>query len=123
MDDDKFYVEDQMVDDFYTEREKRLLDSLDSETEREQFRASIAETRQAFREVLSTEAGQRVLWSILGSANIYASTFSPNSWQAFNEGRRALGLEIVEQIVESSPESWLNMQAKYLNIQSFKLNK
>lgn len=123
MDDDKFYEDDDLDDNFLTLSEKKAFDNIHDEVEQQKFMTSIVNTREAFKEVLSTERGQQVIWGILMSCNIYASTFSPNSWQAFNEGRRSIGLELIEQIVASSPEAWVNMQAKYLNIQSFKLDK
>jgi len=58
--------------------------------------------QMALREVLRHEPGRLVLGEILEHAGIYEETFHPNHGQmSLNEGRRRLGLQIRQSILEA----------------------
>ena len=48
------------------------------------------------REVLKTSHGRDVVWHILGLAGIYSDAFTGNSTTFYNEGKRAVGLQVMQ---------------------------
>ena len=55
------------------------------------------------REVLSTPSGKRVAFWLIGLCKIFSTTFRRNSEAAFLEGRRSVGLELVQVIKAADP--------------------
>ncbi len=67
------------------------------------------------QEVLRHEHGRRVVWRWLGSAGIYTTTYRRDSNSTeFNEGRRSLGLEILDAIQQADPDAYIRMQQEAL---------
>ena len=64
------------------------------------------------REVLNTEAGQRFLWRILSECGIFRVSFdSMNSnYTVYNEGRRSIGLFILNELNEADYKIFSKMQ-------------
>jgi hypothetical protein len=65
------------------------------------------------KKLLDTPEGLRFLWRVLDLAGIYRTTFTGNSHTFFNEGRRALGLEIKADLLEVDPEHEGRMAKEY----------
>ena len=61
------------------------------------------------RDLLRTRSGQDVLWHILSLCGIYSTAFTGNSQTFFNEGKRAIGLEVLDLINQADPEAYANM--------------
>lgn len=61
------------------------------------------------RDVLSTKGGREVIHEILDMAGILTTTFTGNSQTYFLEGKRALGLDIIELMEEAEPTSYATM--------------
>lgn len=61
--------------------------------------------------VMATPQGRRVVRRWLAAAGIHRSTFAPGApdVSAYNEGRRALGLQIEEEVARHSPDHYLLM--------------
>lgn len=53
------------------------------------------------RAVLNTTAGRKVIWHLLSLCNLYVDNFTGNSQTFFLEGKRSVGLEIL-QLLESA---------------------
>jgi hypothetical protein len=65
-----------------------------------------AQTR-ALRELLDLPAGRRVVWRLLERAGLFRQSFTGEPLSsAFNEGRRALGLEMLAEIAEAAPDAY-----------------
>lgn len=64
--------------------------------------------------LLSEAYGRRIMWRMLERCGIYKTSFTGNSTTFFNEGRRAVGLETLEEIIASSPTSYTLMQSENL---------
>jgi len=64
--------------------------------------------------LLSETYGRRIMWRMLERCGIYKTSFTGNSTTFFNEGRRAVGLETLEEIIASSPTSYTLMQSENL---------
>lgn len=56
------------------------------------------------RVVLSTEEGMRVIQRIMDSCHVRKSTFTGNSQGHFLEGKRAVGNEILDIVIDHMPE-------------------
>lgn len=65
------------------------------------------------RKLLGTPEGLRFFWRVLDLAGIYRTTFTGNSHTFFNEGRRAVGLEIKADLLEVDPEHEGRMGKEY----------
>ncbi len=59
--------------------------------------------------VLSTPQGRRFLWRLLGVCHVFKTSFTGNSTTFFNEGKRDIGLRLLADINEASPDSYLKM--------------
>lgn len=59
--------------------------------------------------VLSTPQGRRFLWRLLGVCHVFKTSFTGNSTTFFNEGKRDIGLRLLADINEASPNSYLKM--------------
>lgn len=63
--------------------------------------------------VLKTRQGQRVLWHILGLCGVYNNNFSPErSTLEYLEGRRSIGIELLQAIEAVDPLAYANMIIK-----------
>lgn len=109
-----------------TQQEQRYISSLQDSEMIEAAESEARKLKESIVEVLSTPEGRDLVWYIFDSCDMFSTTFTGNSWQAFKEGRRAVGLELLEQINVTCPQEWIKMQAEKLNGTSFepyKLNK
>ena len=62
------------------------------------------------RQVMSTESGRRVVWSVLEQGKVFASTFAVDPCvTAFNEGQRNLALALFSRVMTVCPEQYLKM--------------
>lgn len=68
----------------------------------------------AWADVLATKAGRLVVWHMLAECRLYSPTFTGNSWGNFQEGRRAVGLEVLARIHETDPRHYILMQQEAL---------
>lgn len=59
------------------------------------------------RSVLNTVQGRRVVWRYLCECKVFETSFHPSGSQTyFNEGMRNIGLQLLADINESSPEAY-----------------
>lgn len=55
---------------------------------------------------------QRFMWRLLGECRMYESSFTGNSVTFYNEGKRAVGIFLHQEIIEAKPESFIEMMTK-----------
>ena len=70
------------------------------------FKAEAQARKQLYRdirEVLSTPAGKRIAFWLIGLCKVFSSTFRRNSEAAYLEGRRSVGLELLQVIKSADP--------------------
>lgn len=68
------------------------------------------------RRVLAIVEGRRVIWRLLSEAGIYRSTFDANALSmAFKEGKRDIGLFLIEDINAHAAASFAQMQREAAN--------
>lgn len=61
------------------------------------------------REVLSTRRGRRFYWELLEFCGIFKTSNSDQFQIFFNEGMRNVGLKLLADVNEASPEAYLLM--------------
>lgn len=59
---------------------------------------------------MSSKQGRRVVWRLLGEAGVFRSSFTGNSETFFREGKRAMGLHMLEEIQTHCAEAFGLMQ-------------
>lgn len=59
--------------------------------------------------ILSTSQGRRMLWRYLEHCGIYKDSFTGNSATFYNEGRRAVGIKLLDDITAADPDTYLTM--------------
>ena len=65
-------------------------------TQEEMIRAEIERRlTAAWEDLLDTEAGRLIMHDLMARTGIYMSTFVTNSTSAYLEGRRSIGLELI----------------------------
>lgn len=86
----------------------------------EKLAAATAErARDDLRAILATAEGRRFAWSILASAGVYGRSFTGEPLTtAHNEGRREVGLQLLERIEAQAPGSYLAMLREGLDDQT-----
>lgn len=67
------------------------------------------------KQVLETQSGRNYVWKLLTSCGIYKSSFTGNSTTFFNEGKRSIGLEMLEDILATVPNAYAKMSAENNN--------
>lgn len=60
--------------------------------------------------VMSSRRGRRFVWRLLDYTGLYRQSFTGNSETFFNEGRRNVGLFILDEVTSAAPDQWLQMQ-------------
>lgn len=61
--------------------------------------------------VLSTQAGMRFMWRLMGECGIHETSFHTNALvMAQKEGRRSIGLLLELNIAQACPNKFLEMQ-------------
>ena len=66
------------------------------------------------QKVLKIPEGRRLIWRILSEAGVFKASFSLNSMQtAFNEGRRDIGIWLIQDVDRAEPNAYAQMQREY----------
>ncbi len=66
--------------------------------------------KAAFRRFMSDAEGRMWIWDLLTLCGIFHSSFSVDALRtAFNEGRRDIGLRLLAEINQLSPEIYIKM--------------
>lgn len=61
------------------------------------------------RELLKTRPGKDFIWHILSICNLYGESFTGNSQTFYLEGKRAVGLEILQVLEDSDPTAYARL--------------
>lgn len=59
--------------------------------------------------LMASKRGRRIMWRILDRAGVHRTSFTGNSETFFREGMRNVGLMLLAQITDVSPESYVLM--------------
>lgn len=74
-------------------------------------RSKLAQQNEAedFKWLMSSKRGRRIVWRLLERTGVYRSSFTGNSETFFREGQRNVGLMLMAQINEFSPDQYALM--------------
>lgn len=64
---------------------------------------------EGFRFILDDEKGRRVLWWLLSECGVFRISMTGNSATFFNEGRRDIGLRLMDRIMALRPDIYAEM--------------
>ena len=65
-----------------------------------------------------THEGRRFLWDLLSRGNLFSPAFSANALQtAFNCGRQALTIELLDHLNQVAPDAYLQMLKENADVQ------
>lgn len=99
------------------EADDRSIDQLDEqEVEARKTRKSAkkqaAELADAYRALMKTSFGRRVMWDILSGLGVYQTPFAPGQQDLtyVNIGRQNAGIELLVRLNELAPTEYLLMQ-------------
>ena len=59
--------------------------------------------------LLGDPRGRRVIWELLERGGVFRISFTGNSETFFNEGKRQIALSLLEDVMESRPDAYLQM--------------
>ena len=59
--------------------------------------------------VLAERPGRDLLWWLLGETGVYAGSYTGDNRTFFNEGRRDVGLRLLDRLLAADPETYLTM--------------
>ena len=86
----------------------------DINTERKQ---QLRAERKDIENVMAAPSGRRVVHALLEQGRVFQQTFTPGDphLTSFNEGRRAVGLWLLSQVVGKTPEQYALMMKEATN--------
>jgi hypothetical protein len=91
--------------DNFTNKQLLALSQCRGEEEQNQMEMQILQQREDLQAVLSTSEGRRFLWCVISDCEVYNYVESQ-----LDEGKRRVGLDLIESIASVSPDSWIMMQ-------------
>ncbi len=65
-----------------------------------------------FKWVLSTPQGRRVVHRYIAYCGVFKQSFTGNSETFFNEGKRVVGLKLLDDLNASDPNAYLKMMSE-----------
>ncbi len=67
-----------------------------------------------WKAVLDTYEGRAVFWDILTLCSIYDAGFLPSEHSLYRDGKRAVGVTIIEDLEEVAPNAYSRMREEYI---------
>ena len=68
------------------------------------------QNNEDLKNILSSAGGRRFLWKMLEECGVYKISFTGDDRTIFNEGKRQIGLRLIEDIFDASPNSYAEMR-------------
>ncbi len=66
--------------------------------------------KEDLRNILLSPGGRRFMWKLLEECGVYKISFTGNSHTFFNEGKRQIGLRLIEDIFNADPNAYTEMR-------------
>jgi len=85
---------------------KNAADPKQVDNARKLEKEQINKERNDFISILKTEAGRRIIWDQLCFCGIFKMSYTGDNGTYVNEGKRIVGLRLLEKINIYSPESY-----------------
>ena len=64
------------------------------------------------KEILSTEAGKRFMWRLVGKSNVFSSVWENSAKIHYNAGQQDFGHFLMSEWMEADSESFIQMMKK-----------
>lgn len=90
---------------FYTSKQTIALSQCRTEDEQNEMETKILQQREDLQAILNTPEGRRFMWCVISDCEVYNYVESQ-----IDEGKRRVGLDLIEQITCASPDNWMTMQ-------------
>jgi hypothetical protein len=93
-----------------------LLDDQEVRAERQRQKDRSQQLEDDVRQVMATANGRRFVWELVDTlCGTFAGSFAgePHA-TSFNEGRRSVGLAVMQQVQRLSPREWVQALAEAL---------
>ena len=68
------------------------------------------QNKEDLKEILSSVGGRRFLWKLLEECGVYKISFTGDNYTIFNEGKRQIGLRLIEDIFNAFPWAYAEMR-------------
>lgn len=78
------------------------------------FERNNALQKEQLRVLLQNYNARSFYWRLLSECGIYKRSFTGDNVTFFNEGKRHIGLWLLEELFEASPEAYAQMQSEAL---------
>jgi len=75
----------------------------------ERIKLIVDQEKDDFKWLMGSKRGRRIVWRLLERTGVYRSSFTGNSETFFREGQRNVGLMLMAQINEVSPDQYALM--------------
>lgn len=82
---------------------------MDTNKQKEQDKKEVALLIHNYREAWKTKAARTIIWDILSYCGVYNSSFTGNSQTFHLEGKRDVGLFILERIQEMDKTAYARL--------------
>lgn len=66
-----------------------------------------------FRKILGMPEGRRFVWRYLSETGVFHGSFDGTSRTFFNEGRRDIGLKLLNEVIATRPDAFTQMQQEH----------
>jgi hypothetical protein len=76
---------------------------------KEKFRRQDSGDAEAFKLLMEQRAFRAFVWRLLGEAQVFQPIMTGNSYTFMNEGKRQMGLWVLEQINRLCPDLYVTM--------------
>lgn len=79
----------------------------------EELEAQAKREQEELKKILDTYAGRAFIWRILTECKIFSSSFTGDTEHTFfNEGKRAIGLQVLTEVLQLYPKAFTLMQSE-----------
>ena len=86
-------------------------DRKDIRRREKEAKIATAQRAQVVHQIMSTVQGREWMWHTLAECGVFRQTFVPDAaMTAFNEGKRAIGLALLADIMTTCPDQYINAQ-------------
>lgn len=97
----------------YSKEEQIYLSQINDPIKLQSAKTDIAKSHENWNKVMTSPAGQEVLWSIISMCGPLNTTIDQGHASDFLEGKRSIGLDLIAHMVAVNPKLWLNMQYEF----------
>ena len=88
------------------------------EQSEEQRKLAIDQEKMDMQWLMGSKRGRRIMWRLLERTGVYRSSFTGNSETFLREGQRNVGLMLMAQIHEVSPDQYAVMLKEQQNVRN-----